>query len=341
MAVIHRGAGRCRCLGDRWYVPKPISWRPPAEPFTPSNVAPLGVTGPTVRRAAAAGRVGRVVRGVYAAVVPDDPVAAHLQRAIALQLRRPGCVAGGHTAALAWGLAMPHTTAAALEPVAFVVPPAAGRRSHRRPEYTVAVRRLPAEHRARHPSGLVVTTPARTAVDVAAGLALPEALMVLDSAARLALIEAVGQARLRQAYEDPRRLRAAVRPLVEAADLAATRLSAKRLSRYLSLADPRRESALESYSFGMILQFGLPLPELQVRISTRLGDFFPDFLWREAWLIGEADGKGKYQETRDLAWQADRQAAMEDIGYGFVRWDSEQMHNSPWIPLNKVAARLR
>lgn len=300
------------------------------------NVERLGVSAPVLRRAAESGRAVRLARGVYAAGVPEDPVAAHLQRAIALQLRRPYCLASHQTAALAWGLALPDVAGAAAGPVEFTAVPSDRRRSLNRPDFTLALRPLPADHRALQPPGLALTTPARTAVDVAARMGLPEALMVLDSAARMLLIESVGTSRLRQAYEAPRSLRSATLPLVQAAAIASTRLTAKRLARYLELVDPRRESALESYSYGRILEAGLPLPLVQQRISTPLGDFYPDFFWPDARLIGEADGKSKYRAVEDLQWQVDRQAALEDLGHRFVRWSYTQMFNTPWIPLTKL-----
>ena len=57
--------------------------------------------------------------------------------------------------------------------------------------------------------------------------------------------------------------------------------------------DPRRESALESLSYGEMICHGLPLPLLQLPISTPQGEVYPDFLWPEARLIGEADGISK------------------------------------------------
>ena len=51
---------------------------------------------------------------------------------------------------------------------------------------------------------------------------------------------------------------------------------------------------------------GLPSPTLQARIRTPGGDVYPDFLWEEYMVIGEADGEGKYRDAAAFARQEDR-----------------------------------
>jgi hypothetical protein len=244
----------------------------------------LGVTAAMIRRAEQSGAITRLTHGVHIATdaVPLDPAQVHLQLALAVQLRNPTAIASHHTAALAWGLDLPDERAAAAAKPAFITPADALARSRTGGQFTVVPRNLPVQHRVEHPSGLRVTTRHRTAVDVAATLALPDALITLDSVVRMNLREHVGERRLRSAYADTRRMADAHLPLLEVALSASTLRTRRHQNQVIVLADPRRESANESLSFGHMVSAGLPLPELQVRITTPEGVVFPDFLWAEA-----------------------------------------------------------
>lgn len=323
-------------------MPKVVTWDPPDKPFVLANVDPLGVTRQVLRTALAEGLVVRIVPGVYiaAAAWTDDPVQRHLHRAAARQLRQPKAIASHNTAALAWGLSLADQTAAAEGPVQFIEPKGKRSRALARPGVSVAVRDLPPAHRVAHPSGLNVTTVARTAVDVAAGLDLPEALITLDSAARLELIERVGESGLRRASQSQRQREALGRALQAAAAIAATQFSRKRLAQYVPLADPRRESALESVSFGRFMLAGIPLPELQVPIDIPGGVAYPDFLWRSAMVIGEADGLGKYDRPGALQAEKLRQEALEHLGFRVVRWTHEEIWERPMVVVARICLAL-
>jgi very-short-patch-repair endonuclease len=205
---------------------------------------------------------------------------------------------------------------------------------------TLAVRDLPVHHRTEHPSGLRVTTPARTAVDVASLSDTPEALITLDSAARLDLLTRVGERRLRDAYTNEKLVEASRAPLLEASRHAATLRTRRSQADVVPLADPRRESANESLSYGHFLLAGLPLPEMQVRIRTAEGDAFPDFLWAAAMVIGEADGAVKYTSREDLVREKRRQEALEQMGFRVVRWMYSDLRQRPSAVVGRIAAAL-
>ena len=306
------------------------------------HVAPLGVTRSALRTALGSGRIVQLVRGVYLSsdAVPADAAARHVQLAIAHQLRRPGLIASHHSACLAWGLDLADPGAAAASPVSFIVPARADVRSLREPGFTIAVRDLPAEHRVAHPSGLLTTSVARAAVDIASTAPVPEALVVLDSAARRTLIEAVGQRGVRAHHTRPAALREACRPLAAAVPVAATQRSRSHLDRVVALADPRRESPLESLSFGSMVLHGLPLPQMQVRIATHLGDVYPDFLWEDARVIGEADGMLKYKSPEDLHREKLRQEALESLGFRVIRWTYRELLRNPGAVMARIEAAL-
>lgn len=324
-------------------MPRTIRWDPPSTPFTLSQVAPLGVTSSALRTAIRAGRVVQLVRGVHihAEAVPADATGRHLLMALAHQVLRPHAIASHHTAALAWCLALDDPWAAAELPVAFTAPMRPGWRSESGPGFTMAVRSLPPEHRVAHPSGLLITSLARTAVDVAAAERfLPAALIVVDAAARRLLIDRVGERRMRDHYVRPASLAASVRPLREAREHAATQFTRAHLDRVLALADPRRESPLESYSYGEMVLHGLPLPEPQVRIRTPLGDAFPDALWRSAMVAGEADGMAKYRTPQDLQAEKLRQEALEQMGYRVIRWGDRDIRRAPGQVMGRLMAAI-
>ncbi len=323
-------------------MPRLVSWTPPTTPFTAAHVSPLGVTGAMIRWAEQSGMITRLTQGVFVATtaVAAEPADHHLQLALAVQLRNPTAIASHHTAALAWDLDLDDPLAAAHSIPAFIAPAGPGVRSRTGTEMTIAVRDLPQHHRAAHPSGLLVTTPARTAVDVAALGGVPEALITLDSAARLELRTSVGESRLRDAYAKEQALAASRAPLIEASRAAATLRTRRTLARIVPLADPRRESANESLSYGHFLVAGLPLPQLQVRIPTPEGDAFPDFLWADARVIGEADGAVKYTSREALVREKRRQESLEEMGFRIVRWMYSDIRQRPAAVMSRIAAAL-
>jgi very-short-patch-repair endonuclease len=295
-----------------------------------------------IHTAARCGVITRLAHGVYVATdaIPGDPTDAHLQRGVAHQILRPNAIASHHTAALAWGLALDRPAEAAESPPAFIEAPRPGARSIADGTITVHVRDLPRHHRAEHPVGLIVTSRARSAVDVAADLDLPAALITLDSAARFELLDQVGERAIRTHYVNARSLAAARAPLLEAAGVAATQFTRKALDRTVPLADPRRESPLESLGYGEMVRAGFPLPELQVAIETPLGTVYADCLWRAQMVVGEADGLQKYDMDSALSNEKLRQEALEQLGYRVVRWGMKELRTSPMGVLWRVGAAL-
>jgi hypothetical protein len=70
----------------------------------------------------------------------------------------------------------------------------------------------------------------------------------------------------------------------------------------VAFADPRAESVGESWSRVMMNRMGAPVPELQRRVHTSIGDRFPDFRWERPGmrpLAGEFDGAVKYGVLAD------------------------------------------
>ena len=316
-------------------------WSPPTTPFTAAHVAPLGITEKRLRSARASGQIARLRHGVYVAAdaVPEDPVQLHLLRALAEQVAAPGRVASHETAALALGLPLFNTDRVAAGPTHLTRPLSATDRSRAASDRRIHLGSLPVHHVAMLPSGLLVTTPARTALDVAAGVPLPIGLMVTDAAARLTFADLAGSLDRRH-YDNARLRTAALVPLMEAVAHVRAPGAASRLMDLLSLVDVRRESPLESFSGGHMHMAGLPVPQLQVRVRTAAGTYPVDFRWEKYRVIGEADGEGKYGDPGEFSREKEREGHLRDAGNDVVRWTGREMFRTPHVVMERIMRAL-
>ncbi len=144
----------------------------------------------------------------------------------------------------------------------------------------------------------------------------------------------------RRHYRNTRLCVAAARPLRESLPYAASPRTARHLDLVLSLADLRRESPLESFGAAHMHLAGLPEPQLQARIRTAGGTVYPDFLWEEFMVIGEADGEGKYRDSSAFAQEKIREGHMRDLGYDVVRWTGREGFGSPGLVIDRVSRTL-
>ena len=140
------------------------------------------------------------------------------------------------------------------------------------------------QHVVTHPSGLLVTSREWTAVQVAAALVLPNALLPLDHLVRVLNQDADGDPTGRAVVD---RLIALIPPQMK---------GGARAERNLRLANALSGSAGESLSRGQMALLEVPMPDLQVPFARRdvPGDDIVDFDWPELGTFGEFDGKGKY-----------------------------------------------
>jgi hypothetical protein len=127
----------------------------------------------------------------------------------------------------------------------------------------------------------------------------------------------------------------------------------------LSLIDPRRETWLESFSFAVLRQFGIPLPMSQVAIYDAKGRFIGrvDAYWPDRATVGEADGRGKYaiaepaagsgvDELGEVARRAvirekEREDRLRDTGLEVVRWSTPDIVHHPSAVAERVHRALR
>lgn len=271
------------------------------------RIVRAGDLGPArLREAVLDGRLVRVLRGYY-----TQPPAAGapwerdrhllLARAAAVHRHRGGEHWFSHeTAALLWGCATVQ--------VPVVVDVTGVLNPHVRRGTVDGVRtRWTADAAARADVtgelDLPASSLARTVVDCAATLRAEHGLVVADSA-----------------------LRAGLDPDAVAAVLArsAGRRGIRRARDVLALADGRAESPGESLLRWLLLDAGLPAPELQVAVSTRLGWRWVDLGWPEARLALEFDGAVKYAGGRAVSAEAvvaekRRQDALEEEEWRVLR----------------------
>lgn len=97
-----------------------------------------------------------------------------------------------------------------------------------------------------------------------------------------------------------------------------------------ALLDGRRESALESVSWGRFLELAIPLPTMQHRIFDAHGfDARGDFYWEEFGLVGEADGVGKFDAgSQFLHRTLMRHDRIVASGLRVVRWGWPEVYPS-------------
>jgi hypothetical protein len=132
------------------------------------------------------GRLLRIRHGIFveSASWPDKPADQHLMLARAEQTVTPQGVLSRNSAALVWGLPTPGVREWYDDPPTLTYP-AGGTSRARRGAATRRTATLPPSDVTRDDLGYAVTTLTRTAVDLADGLPLPEALVILDAAGRI------------------------------------------------------------------------------------------------------------------------------------------------------------
>lgn len=189
--------------------------------------------------------------------------------------------------------------------------------------------------------GVAVTTVERTAVELARGHRLPQALVPLDAAARAIVARETASSgnELRRWCQHEALIEVARGRL--AASLANLHgwAGTVRVREALGWVHPAAESPFESRSRGWFVEAGLgpSNPGRPVVVGTTT--YWADFCDPEAGVVGEADGWSKYGRTADevrarLAQEKARAAALESAGWRVVRWTTSD-------PRRAVVSRWR
>ncbi len=117
-------------------------------------------------------------------------------------------------------------------------------------------------------------------------------------------------------------------PLVSGIPAAGASLAAlgrvrgtRQAARALPLLDGSRKTPLESWSFALFVTWGLPLPLMQRELRDEDGLIGRvDFSWPQARLVGEADGRLKYDAREAVYAEKRREDRLRARGYVVIRW---------------------
>lgn len=294
-----------------------------------------GVTRHTLSRLVTEGVLTRPTQGVYVVPLPDAPGLAHWQDVRRQHLHRlhEALVvhpyhAGSHVSAAAvHGLPVSLHPAGEVHLTCIDAVPRSRHHPGVRCHHSDSV-----DNRTVQVGGLRVTDLVRTLADCLRYLKPRNSVPMVDQAIR----------------EDRITLAQVRREL----DLQKRWVGRPRALAALDLADHRRETWLESFSFVVLADEGVPLPVAQVEVYDDERRFVArvDGMLVEEGVVLEADGLRKYLlaartehlserevVTRALVAQNTRQRNLEQLGLVCVRWDTDEIRHTA----AKVAARVQ
>lgn len=282
-----------------------------------------GLSPAMIRSLVRSGDLVRIRHGVYASRravswAGTDPVRCHVLSVLAVRATvSPHAVASHHSAATLHRLAL--LAAPPADVVTLTLPPAKPWNRTRPARVRFHAARLPPEHVTRL-YRLPLTTAARTVVDLARALPFLDGVITADSA--------LSQEKT-------------TRPeLLEVLRAGRNWPGARRAGRVVAFADERAESPLESAARVVFDQSGLPAPELQATVQLPAAAARADFLWREARVIAEADGLGKYNDRKDLLAQFERDRLLRDAGYQVIHFTWRELFETPGVVIARIRAAI-
>lgn len=253
------------------------------------------------------GELASLARGSYIGPsdLPADPRERHLLQILASADRlRVDAVVSHQSAAVLHGLDLWSTPLGQVHITRVL--PAYGHRSNELHCHVAAL----ASAEIVFGQDLLVTSPARTVLDLARSLPFEQAVVVADSALHLGLTT--------------------IDELHAALASAASRRGVRAAARVVAFADGRSESVGESRSRVLIAQAGLPAPETQFEVRDQNGRLIArcDFGWSGRRLVGEFDGRSKYgrllrpgQRPEDVVHAEKlREDDIRGEDLGVVRW---------------------
>jgi len=237
---------------------------------------------PAARHAAARGELVRLRRGIY--TYPDDwamlsPREKYVAvcRGYAASRGEPPILCCQSAAAI-WGL--PHI---GKQPAEIHVATDERRNGRRARAVRVHVLRLAPEDVVWH-DGVLVTSLARTVIDLAASADVYNAVSAIDHVLH---VDRFGRARTGLTRES----------LAEALEAAMPLVGFARARTRFEFAEVGAATPAESSSRVSMALIGTPPPQLQRVYECESGEYDTDFHWEEADAIGEVDGKLKYLDA--------------------------------------------
>lgn len=252
------------------------------------------------------GGLVRVWYGVYAAAEPD--LVGRL-RALDLLMGQSAVACLG-TAARLYGFDVQNTTAVHVLDPGMRMRPTVGLMVHQRTGAQLA-----------RVAGRLATAPAWTAVEVARGLPRPRAFATLDTALRVGCCT-------------PRELEQAVveqsgRPgIVAVRDL-------------LPYVDGRSGSAMESEARLVMIDYGIPTPELQYPIYGRAGELWlADFAWPEVMVAAEYESLDWHAGGPEMVRDRIRLGGIQDVGWISIPIVADDVRRHPALLADRIKRQL-
>ena len=252
-----------------------------------------GVSEGGVKRRLTRGRLHRLYRGVYAVGHPNVPLEGRFLAAT--KACGPAAVLSHRSAAALWGILAWDDR----YPEVTVLGTTA--RTHKR----IRAHRSTTLHRdeTTRRSGIPVTTPARTILDLSSVLPYKGLRRATRQALSLNL--------------------ATIRDLRQTLDRAGPRPGSAKLARVIATAVPTR-SELEDAVLDLIIAAGLEHPDVGKPLRINGRRVIPDFRWPRQRLVIEADGARWHDNAIARQDDAERQALLEATGDRVVRVTWEQ-----------------
>ncbi|HWF42079.1 MAG TPA: type IV toxin-antitoxin system AbiEi family antitoxin domain-containing protein [Acidothermaceae bacterium] len=269
--------------------------------FTAAQALEVGFDHEEIRRRLGRGDWSRVRRGIYceASTLPSEPIAAHIFRVRAAMMR------------LKPPVAVSHLSAAAVDGID-LLDPDFSMIQVTRPDIgssrtDAGIHHHNASLLARHVKrelGLVITTAARTVVDLARETRFEQGVVAAEYALNKGLVTRAG--------------------LLEVHTFCLDWPGSRNAGRVIQFASEKSESPGESLGRVAFEAVGLPAPKQQVKFYDRQGLIgVVDFLWDEQSTIGEFDGRLKYTgqlNANVLYDEKRREDRLRALGFEIVRF---------------------
>jgi hypothetical protein len=169
--------------------------------------------------------------------------------------------------------------------------------------------------------GRPATAPAWTAVEVARGLRRPRALATLDAALRSGTCDRRG--------------------MLAAAGAQAGRRGIVHVRELIPLAAAEAESPMESEARLMMIDGGLPNPELQFEVIDRDGRRWRlDFAWPDKKFAVEYDGFDFHADPEALRRDRQKRAALHELDWTVMSIVSDDVRRRSWDTVRRIEFEL-
>jgi len=275
---------------------------------TPEQLVACGLGKDAIKYRTRTGRYTVVFRGVLSVVSGDFPPLAREQAALL------ACGAGAflshHTAAFIWGLRQPHPYEIDVTVVSRFVRTRKGIRAHH--ARTIERREL------RRHQGLWISSPARSQLEIAAGLPVQE------------LRDSVGQGLARRLFSKS-----------DIEGVLARHPHARGARRLAAVAGDEEamtitRSRAERAFLKLIRDSGLPRP----LANQRLGNYVPDFTWPDHRLIVEIDSYQFHAGPDGFDHDRKKDLFYRAAGFDVLRFTRNQVVHEPAMVLVTLAQAL-